>query len=117
MRYPKTNRSVAVLLFLILLIGCGGLIVLSAPVAAEPTAGSPVRLRLKVSTSQFQKGQWTSVWAEFLDRNYKQVQNDGTRVIQFVAAPRGSGSFPNNKRCSCGDQGALHVHRLKTGNR
>jgi len=93
MRYPKTHRSVVVLLFVTLLVVCGGLIVLSAPAAAQRPGGSPLRLRLKVSTSQLKKGQWTSVWAEFLDRNYEQVQNDGTRVIQFAATPRGTGSF------------------------
>jgi hypothetical protein len=80
---------------MIFLVACGALLALAAPAALDSGAGggSPARLRLRVKNSSPRAGEATSVWVEFLDRNYDQVQNDGTRVIQFVAAPRGHGSF------------------------
>ena len=94
MRYPRTIRPVSVLFLLIFLVACGALFVLAAPARFESAGGgSPARLRLRVKNSSPRAGEATSVWAEFLDRDYVQVQNDGTRVIQFFAAPRGSGDF------------------------
>lgn len=90
MRYPKTNRAVVVLLFVILLIGCGGLIVLSAPAAAQ-RPGSPLRLRLKVEHTKLSSGETINIWADFLDGDYKQVTNDGTRFVKFeIAGPSGA---------------------------
>jgi hypothetical protein len=94
MRYPKTHRSVVVLLFVILLIGCGGLIVLSAPAAAQRPGGSPLRLRLKVERTSLSEGTTMNVWADFLDGNYNQVLNDGTRAVKFeIGESRGAGSI------------------------
>ena len=94
MHYRKTNRRSSVLVFLMLLIVCSGLIGLSTPAAPSHHAGgSPLRLRLRIKNSSLRPGEATSVWAEFLDRNYEQVPSDGTRVIKFVAAPRANGSF------------------------
>lgn len=83
---------------LIFLVACGALFALAAPAPVDSVAGgSPARLRLRVKNSSPRAGEATSVWAEFLDRNYAQVQNDGTRVIQFVAAPRDSGGFSQHQ--------------------
>lgn len=94
MRYPKTIRPVSALFLMIFLVACGALFTLAAPAALDSGGGgSPARLRLRVKNSSPRSREATSVWVEFLDRNYVQVQNDGRRVIQFVAAPRGHGSF------------------------
>jgi len=95
MRYPKTIRPVSVSFLLIFLTVCGALFALAAPAPLDSKSGggSPARLRLRVKNSSPRAKEATSVWVEFLDRNYVQVQNDGNRVIQFISAPRGNGSF------------------------
>ena len=95
MYFPNTNRSLSILFLVMVLIGCGGLIVLSAPApkAEQPAAGGPVRLRLKVDLTTFRKDQATKMWVEFLDGDYNKVANDGTRDVKFEVEPRGSGSF------------------------
>ena len=50
----------------------------------------PQRLRVKVETNTLRSGQATKVLVEFLDRNYKQVQNDVPRVIQLTQSSAGS---------------------------
>ena len=75
MRYPKTIRPVSVLFMLIFLVASGALFALAAPAPVDSVAGgSPARLRLRVKNSSPRAGEATSVWAEFLDRNYVQVQ-------------------------------------------
>ncbi len=55
------------------------------------------RLRLRVDQNTLRSGASTKVYVEFLDREYRQVHNDRTRVIEFqiasAGAPTGSGSF------------------------
>lgn len=98
MRHPKTNRSVVVL-FMILLIGCGGLIVLSAPSASsagQSVGKVPIRLSLKVERGTLPSGESTKISVYFLDRDYQSVPNDGSRVIEFgTAAYRGQQADPN----------------------
>ena len=95
MRCPQTIRPVSVLFLLIFLVACGALFALAAPAAPDSAAGggAPARLRLRVKNSSPRAREATSVWVEFLDRKYVQVRNDSKRVIKFIAAPRGTGSF------------------------
>jgi hypothetical protein len=83
-----------VLMAMALLLVSDRLISLSASPAATakpPAAGAPLRLRLKVEQTTLRSGQATKIWAEFLDGNYRQVANDGTRVVKFgIVPPRGS---------------------------
>lgn len=88
MRYPKTIRPVSVLFLLTLLISCGTVVALSGTSATDSTASSPLRLRLKVARGTLRSGEATSVWIEFLDRDYQKVQNDGTRTVVFRVDPR-----------------------------
>ena len=87
MRYLKTNRSVSILFLLILLISCGTVVALSVAPADSP-GESPTRLRLRVAKSTLRSGEVTSVWVEFLDRDYRQVQNDGSRSVVFGIVSR-----------------------------
>src|SRR5436305_1975436 len=83
MNYRNTMRSLQVLFLMILLIGCGGTFGLSAPTAAHSNGGAPLRLRLRVEQNTLRSGQSIKVWAEFLDGDYNQVANDGTRNVHF----------------------------------
>jgi hypothetical protein len=106
MRYPshirslKHIRSLSILFATILLVACGGLLTLSAPTSAHSSGGAPIRLRLNVADSTLRSGQSTSVWVDFLDRDYQKVPNDGTRVVEFAIAP---------PRGNSGDLSAKHV--------
>jgi hypothetical protein len=88
MRFLKTSRGVSVLFLLMLLISCGTVVALSANSVTDLTGDSPIRLRLKVAKSTLRSGEATSVWIEFLDRDYQKVQNDGTRTVVFKVDPR-----------------------------
>lgn len=95
-RSRKHFRSLSILFAAFLLVACGGLLTLSAPAgftAKHPTAGGPLRLRLKVDHTTLQSGHATKMWAEFLDGDYQKVANDGTRQVKFEIEPRGSGSI------------------------
>lgn len=88
MRYLKTIRGVSVLFLLILLSSCATVIALSVTPVTDSTEDSPIRLRLQVAKSTLRSGEATSVWIEFLDRDYQKVQNDGTRTVVFRVDPR-----------------------------
>ena len=64
----------------------------------------PQRLRVRVENQRIRTGQATKVIVEFLDRNYGQVVNDATRVIELGqassrsrAGSSGSGQFDRAK--------------------
>jgi hypothetical protein len=93
-RSPIHIYLLFMLMAMTLLLVSGRLIALSAPpafTAKSPTGGAPLRLRLKVEQTTLRSGQATKIWAEFLDGDYRQVPNDGTRVVKFgIVPPRGS---------------------------
>ena len=110
MRNPHPNHSFSILLSLILLIVCGGLFSTAAPTAAHSNSGGPLRLRLKVQKTTLRSDQSISIWADFLDGDYNQVENDATRVVEFsVAGTRGaSGSItPPQVKVKPGERSAF----------
>src|SRR5882724_848146 len=87
MSFLITSRSLRILLLITFLIGGAGLIARSARTSTHSTVVAPLRLRLKVEHTTLRSGQATKIWAEFLDGNYDQVPNDGTRVVDFGIVP------------------------------
>lgn len=88
MRYRRTIRPVSVLFVLALLISYGTVVALSGTPVTGSTADSPIRLRLRAAKSTLRSGEATSVWIEFLDRDYQKVQSDGSRAVVFGIATR-----------------------------
>lgn len=96
MSFPKVS--------LLILVG-----ILAATTAGTATIGDdsdsvPQRLRVKVDKQRLRTGDATKVTVEFLDRNYGQVVNDATRVIELGqassrsrAGSSGSGQFDRAK--------------------
>ena len=95
MYYLVKSHHLSVLLLLITLTGLLTLTVQSPVVAAPDGGRSVLRLRLRVQSNTLRTGQVTKIFVEFLDRNYQQVTNDGTRAIDFAlgsSGPKQSGS-------------------------
>ena len=64
-----------------------------APSSSARAPGKPaLRLRLRLQTNTLRPGDATKLFVEFLDRDYQQVTNDGTRVVELSVAP------PNEKQ-------------------
>jgi hypothetical protein len=65
-----------------------------APSSSARAPGRPpaLRLRLRLQTNTLRPGDATKVFVEFLDRDYQQVTNDGTRVVEL------SVESPNTKQ-------------------
>lgn len=82
MSFPK-------LLSLILFTILAATVVGTANVAGDK-GSVPQRLRVRVENQRLRTGQATKVIVEFLDRNYGQVVNDATRVIELAQASSGS---------------------------
>ena len=66
-------------------------------------AESPMRLRLKVENNTLPSGRSTRITAEFLDRFYQPVPNNGARSLEFAFA------MPTGAK---GDWGSLSPQRL-----
>ena len=96
MSFPKL---LSLILFTILATGAIG----TANVDSE-AASVPQRLRVRVENKRLRTGQATKVIVEFLDRNYGQVVNDATRVIELGQASSGS---------KAGSSGAGHFNPHK----
>ena len=118
MRYPRISHSVPVLLFVALLIGCAAVAAVSVKPPTPSTGGSPVRLRLRVTKSTLRSGEAISVWVEFLDRDYGQVQNDGRRDVVFEFASRrrsterkvvNGGDWSTGTMYTAGDAGTVDI--------
>src|SRR5258705_413739 len=58
-----------------------------APISSA-RAGPALRLRLRLQTNTLRPGDATKVFVEFLDRDYQQVTNDGTRVVELSVGPQ-----------------------------
>lgn len=84
------DHRLPILLLLISLTCLIGLTAQSPTTYARAGGGSPLRLRLKVQSNTIRSGEGTKIFVEFLDRDYQQVANDGTRAIEFGM---GSSSF------------------------
>ena len=102
MSFPKV-------LFLILIS------ILAATIIGTANGGggsgsAPQRLRVRVENQRLRSGQATKVIVEFLDRNYGQVVNDATRVIELGQASSGS-----RARSSGGGQFDRHKIVVKPG--
>lgn len=88
MNYPIVNRFLKNSLLVVVLVCTSGLGARSARKSFSPSpAESPMRLRLKVENNTLPSGQSTRITAEFLDRFYQPVPNNGTRVLEFGFAP------------------------------
>jgi hypothetical protein len=106
MTFPNPHHR---FLFLIMLT------VLVVQVSESVTKANPFydaqRLRLRVDQNTLRSGGTTKVYVEFLNREYQQVQNDRSRVIDFQLASAGSqqtgsGSFsPERIRIEAGAWG------------
>ena len=110
MHNPHPNHSFSILVSIFLLMVCGGLFSIAAPTGAHANGGAPLRLRLKVQKTTLRSDQSISIWADFLDGDYNQVENDATRVVEFsVAGPRGaSGSIsPQQVKVKPGERSAF----------
>ena len=87
------SRSLKIAFLITFLIGCTGLIALSER-STHSGGGAPMRLRLKVENNTLRSGAATRISAEFLNRDYQQVPNDGTRVVEFeIGGPQGAGTI------------------------
>lgn len=80
-------RVVSLILFSILAATTIG----SAKIGFNSPA-APQRLRVRVENQRLRSGDTTKVIVEFLDRDYAQVANDATRVIQLGQGPGSSAS-------------------------
>lgn len=86
--YCRVNDRRHPVLLLLISLTCWMVLTAQSPVtSARGQGGSAMRLRLTVQRDTIRMGETTKIIAEFLDRDYRQVPNDGTRVIEF-----GSGS-------------------------
>jgi hypothetical protein len=83
MYYLVKQHRLTILLLITLLACLITLSTQSSVTSARAGAGSPMRLRLKVQTTTIKSGEATKIFVEFLDRDYQQVANDGTRAIEF----------------------------------
>ena len=81
------DHTLPILLLLISLTGLIALTTHAPATSARSGGGSALRLRLKVQNNTLRSGGVTKIFAEFLDRDYQQVANDGTRVIEFGLGP------------------------------
>ncbi len=90
MNYQLKSRSHRLPFLIMFLIGAIALIAQSPATSAHSQGGSPLRLRLKVESNTLRSGEATKIFAEFLNRDYQQVPNDGTRVVEFGLASSGS---------------------------
>jgi hypothetical protein len=90
MYYQSKSRSHRLSFLIMFLFGAIALIAQSPATSAHRQGGSPLRLRLKVESNTLRSGEATRIFAEFLNRDYQQVPNDGTRVVEFGLASSGS---------------------------
>lgn len=100
-------------LFRLILLTCLIAFCAQAPALSVHAQGkSPLRLRLKVERNALRSGETTKVFAEFLNRDYQQVANDGSRIVEFSvassgSAQAGSGNFsPQRVRVGSGELSA-----------
>lgn len=87
MRYPINRFLKSSLLILVLVCFTGLAAKSSRNSFSISSAEAPMRLRIKVENNTLAAGQSTRITAEFLDRLYQQVPNNGTRVLEFGFAP------------------------------
>ena len=99
MTHLLMKHSLKALFLLILLISCLGPASRSARMSSAAVQKSPFRLRLKVENNTVIVGQPTQISALFLDPDYVEVPNDGTREIEFRAAATSTsgGAFSQDK--------------------
>src|SRR5829696_4303466 len=84
MRFPKAH------VFPLTLIVFALLAFTIAGVASVDAGAAPQRLRVRLENQRLRTGETTKVVVEFLDRNYGQVANDATRVIELRQTSSGS---------------------------